>query len=388
VPDRTSADGLDAVAEHLYALRPDEFVPARDDAVTRARSDGDPQLARAVGRLRRPTRAAWLANLLATRRTEQLDGLLALATDLADAQRTLDGATLRALSSQRNRLVAAMAREAGRLAREAGDSATDPMLRDLAGILEAALADPAVADEVRSGRLTRTVSYSGFGPADPDAVPARREATARPRSFPDTDMGHGHGGPGADGAEQDGAEQDGIEQDGTQPDSAERSGAEQDGPGKGQERAEQERAEQERAEQERADRRRAEQERADRERRNRERAGRERAGRERAVADAEQEETAARERHEDDEAARGDAEAAHSAARDHVAVLTTELDAARARERAAAATARTAAATAKDSARAAAATATHLARVRARLDEHRAADQASEERTHRPGSPR
>ncbi|MCY7342974.1 MAG: hypothetical protein LH603_14325, partial [Pseudonocardia sp.] len=341
MPDRTSADGLDAVAEHLYALRPDEFVPARDDAVTRARSDGDPQLARAIGRLRRPTRAAWLANLLATRRTEQLDGLLALATDLADAQRTLDGATLRALSSQRNRLVAAMAREAGRLAREAGDSATDPMLRDLAGILEAALADPAVADEVRSGRLTRTVSYSGFGPADPDAVPARREATARPRSVPDTDTGQGHGGPGADGTGQDGTEQDGTQPDGTQPDStqpdstqpdstqpdstqpdsAERSGAEQDGPGKGQERAEQERA----------DRRRAEQERADRERRDRERAGRER-----AVADAEQEEAAARERHEDAEAARGDAEAAHNAARDHVAVLTTELDAARARERAAA----------------------------------------------------
>ena len=130
----------------------------------RRRQAGDRDLARAIGRLRRPTRAAWLANLLARERPDQLDGLLALAGDLASAQRTLDGSALRALSAQRNRLVTAMAREGGRLAAQAGDSATESVVRDLAGILEAALADPAVADEVRSGRLTRTVSYSGFGP--------------------------------------------------------------------------------------------------------------------------------------------------------------------------------------------------------------------------------
>lgn len=176
-------DALDAVADHLYVLRPDEFVPARDDAVAQARERGDRDLAKAIARLRRPTRAAWLANLLARRRGEQLDGLLALAGDLAEAQRHLDGGSLRALSSQRNRLVAAMAREAGRLAHEAGDSATEPVLRELQGILEAALADGTVADEVRSGRLTRTISYSGFGPAaEPGAVPttapARREQAA------------------------------------------------------------------------------------------------------------------------------------------------------------------------------------------------------------------
>ena len=155
---------LDGIAEQLYGLHPDAFVPARDDAVAEARQAGDRDLARAIARLRRPTRAAWLANLLARERPEQLDGLLALAGDLASAQRTLDGSALRALSAQRNRLVTAMAREGGRLAAQAGDSATESVVRDLAGILDAALADPAVAEEVRSGRLTRTVSYSGFGP--------------------------------------------------------------------------------------------------------------------------------------------------------------------------------------------------------------------------------
>ena len=166
---------LDAIADRLYGLHPDAFVPARDDAVAEARQAGDRDLARAIGRLRRPTRAAWLANLLARERPDQLDGLLALAGDLASAQRTLDGSALRALSAQRNRLVTAMAREGGRLAAQAGDSATESVVRDLAGILEAALADPAVADEVRSGRLTRTVSYSGFGPGPGSAGGRRRQ---------------------------------------------------------------------------------------------------------------------------------------------------------------------------------------------------------------------
>jgi hypothetical protein len=289
-------DSLDDVAERLYEVRPDEFVPVRDDAVAQAREQGDKDLARAIGRLRRPTKAAWLANLLARRRGEQLDALLTLAGDLADAQRTLDGGALRALSSQRNRLVAAMAREAGRLAYEAGDSAAEPVLRELQGILEAALADPAVAEEVRSGRMTRTVAYSGFGPVtEPGAVP-----TPAPKREP------------APPREERTAEPD------------------------------------------------------DRARQRRER---ERAERQRALDAAEQEEAAARERQDRDEAAREDAESAHAAAREHVADLTAELEAARERERKAASAARAAASTAKESARAAGAAATRTARARARLDE-------------------
>lgn len=174
-------DALDEIADALYALPPEEFVAARDDRVRAARERGDRDLARAVGRLRRPTRPAWLANLLARHRADQLDGLVALATGLAQAQRTLDGAQLRALSSQRHRAVGAMAREAGRLAQDAGSPATDAQLRELQGILEAALAQPDVAYELRAGRLTRTLRYTGFGPdTDPHAVPV-----PAPRSAPD-----------------------------------------------------------------------------------------------------------------------------------------------------------------------------------------------------------
>jgi hypothetical protein len=192
VPDHPAEPetGLDEVADELYAVPPDEFIGARDAAVAAARERGDRELAKAVGRLRRPTKAAWLANLLARHRAAQLDGLLGLAAGLADAQRTLDGTALRQLSSKRNQLVAAMAREAGRLAQEAGDPAAEGVLRELQGILDAAMARPEIAEQVRSGRLTRTLSYTGFGPeADPDAVavPAARPAPPATEEPPATE---------------------------------------------------------------------------------------------------------------------------------------------------------------------------------------------------------
>jgi hypothetical protein len=329
-----SSETLDAIADRLYATRPDDFVPARDDAVAQARERGDRDLVRAIGRLRRPTKAAWLANLLARHRAEQLDGLLALAGDLADAQRTLDGATLRALSAQRNRLVAAMAREAGRLASQAGDSAGEAVLRDVAGILEAALADPGVAEEVRAGRLTRTVSYSGFGPpTEPGTVPMR------PRPLIPVPE------PVAADVDERGADQPGDGQDRNEDDTT---------AGAAREQAERERVERERVERERAERERAERERADRDR---------------ELADAERAEAQARDRADADDAARADAEADHADARRRVVDLTADLDAARERERTAAGAAREAGVTARESARAAGAAATTTARARARRAE-------------------
>jgi len=318
---------LDAIANQLYGLHPDAFVPARDDAVAEARQAGDRDLARAVGRLRRPTRAAWLANLLARERPEQLDGLLALADDLASAQRTLDGTALRALSSQRNRLVTAMAREGARLAAQAGDNATESVVRDLAGILDAALADPAVAEEVRSGRLTRTVSYSGFGPG-PGSGRDSNGTAGRGR----LDAGGSRGRAG--GSDERQAGDAGVDRNAVkdEPDTAER------------ERAEREKAERERAEREKAER-------------------------QRAVEEAERAADEAQDRQDSAEADRADTEAAHEAAKAQVADLAAELEAARERERTTATAARAAAAKARDAARDASAAAARADRARGRLAE-------------------
>ncbi len=314
-------EGWDALVDALYSAPPEGFVAARDDAVRAARERGDRAFATAAARLRRPTRAAWLANLLARRRPEQLEGLLGLAGSLADAQRTLDGPALRALSAQRRRLVGAMAREAGQLAREAHEPAGDALVREVGEILEAALADPVVADEVRSGRLTRTVSYTGFGlPADAGSRPAPPPPRPAPREAPRP--------PDRDG----------------------------DGDEDGDRRREQEAA-----------RRRAEEE--ARRRAEEEARRREREARRTELAEAERDEQRAHERRDAAEAARDAAAAEHDAARERIAALSAELDAARERERAAAERAREAATAARAAARDAGTAATRTARARARLEE-------------------
>jgi hypothetical protein len=315
--DPTTA--LDAVAEELYGLLPDEFVAGRDAAVAAAREQGDRELAKAIGRLRRPTKAAWLANLLARHRPAQLEGLLGLAGGLADAQRTLDGAALRQLTAKRHQFVAAMAREAGRLAQAAGDPAAESVLRELQGILDAALARPEIAEQVRSGKLTRTLSYTGFGPeSDPDAVPMPApRPPAPPPAGERTEPAPAPGPPADAGADA-----------GTDAAAAEA-----------------------------AERARIERLAAERERR------------EEALAQAEDEEAAARERLDADEAAREDTAAAREEARRRVAELVAALDAAREQERAATAAAREAETAAKTSARAAGVAATRTARARARLEE-------------------
>lgn len=164
---------FDEIADELYGLPPEEFTAARDERAAAAREASDRELATRIGKLRRPTQAAWLANLLTRNRGAELDGLLGLAASLRDAQRSLDGETLRALSTQRHQLVNAMSRQARALARAAGHPVADGVERELSDILEAALADPQAAEEVRSGRLTKTLRYSGFGPAAPEGPPPR-----------------------------------------------------------------------------------------------------------------------------------------------------------------------------------------------------------------------
>ena len=314
------------IADELYGLPPDEFVPARDDRVAAAKEAGNRDLARALARLRRPTKAAWLANLLARHRTEQLDGLVALARSLAQAQQELDGDALRALSGQRHRAVAAMARDAGRLAARRGEAVSDALVREVAGILDAALADPAVAEEIRAGRLTKTVRYSGFGPAgDPDSgngsgsgddmAAWAASAPQRHGRRPEADRGGG-----------------------------ERAAAPAPAPATDEAERERERAE-------------------------RERLAAERKARRQELADAEAEEAAARAKQESDEAERDRADERHTATRDRVTELAEALDAARDEEQTALEAFRAAATAARDSARDAAAAAVRTTRARTRLEQ-------------------
>jgi len=172
---------LDEAAALLYAGSPDDFVSRRTTLAGQARAQQDRELARAIGALRRPTRSAWLVNLLAQEAAAELSALLELGDALREAQAHLAGADLRRLSAERSRAVAALARRAVALGAEQGYAAGDAALQEVSSTLQAALADPDVADAVRAGRVALAVSYGGFGPmtwpVSPSAPPPAAESS-------------------------------------------------------------------------------------------------------------------------------------------------------------------------------------------------------------------
>ena len=147
----------------LYALAPEDFTAARDAAVEQARAGGDRALAGELAALRRPTAPAHLVNLLVRAEPELVGQLLELGGQLAQAQRAGSGPGLRELGTQRRALVAAVTARALDLA---GRDVTAAVRAEVEATLEAALADPAAADAVRTGRLVRALSFAGFGGAD------------------------------------------------------------------------------------------------------------------------------------------------------------------------------------------------------------------------------
>ena len=154
---------LDHMSDELYAGAPETFVARRAELVRRARAEHDRPLAQAIGALRRPTRTAWLINLLSRRAASEVAALLDLAEALRTAQADRDGARLRDLSTQRRRDIDTLTRRAVELGREHRYAPTETTLGEVAATLQAALADPEVAVQVRRGRLATAVVYGGFG---------------------------------------------------------------------------------------------------------------------------------------------------------------------------------------------------------------------------------
>lgn len=206
------------VVRRLYATPPAGFVAARDEAVAAARSAGDAAAAREIAKLRKPTVAAWLVNLLAIRRPELVADLVALSDELRAAQRQLRGSRLRELSAQRRALVGALVAAIAELAAEADPStAGKPPPAEVEATLQAALSDTTIAEQVRLGRLTKTVTYAGFGEVprprlrlvtDADTEPAAEQTgqSAEPersdgRDGSETGRGAGRGGRGGSGAD-------------------------------------------------------------------------------------------------------------------------------------------------------------------------------------------
>ena len=158
---------LETATNELYALSPDDFIERRQQLVAEARQERDRELANKIGKLRRPTRSAWLINLLARQQPDEITALLELGTALQEAQQRMAGDELRKLSTERRQTVDGLARHAVELGREQGYSAPDGAVQEVSQTLQTALGDQEIADLVRAGRLIQAVTYGGgFGSTD------------------------------------------------------------------------------------------------------------------------------------------------------------------------------------------------------------------------------
>jgi hypothetical protein len=122
---------FEAIADGLYALRPDAFAAARDEQVRQAKAARQQPLARELGRLRRPTQSAWLVNLLWRDQREAMQRLFDLAEDLGRAQAQAAGSELRSLIAERRDVEGGLIRRAQALGSAAGVNVTDAMIREV-----------------------------------------------------------------------------------------------------------------------------------------------------------------------------------------------------------------------------------------------------------------
>jgi hypothetical protein len=171
----------DDVADELYRLPPEEFIAARRQREAEAKADGDRDLAAQIAGLGKPSTAAWVVNLLAHEKPDEVAQLVELGGLLREAQENLAGDELKALDVQRRRLVAALTRQARSLAYEHGHQVSTGVADQVEETLRAAMADPDAGEALVAGHLTTALSYSGLGTpqrADLRVVPPPREKRA------------------------------------------------------------------------------------------------------------------------------------------------------------------------------------------------------------------
>ena len=163
---------FEEAADAVYAAPAADFIATRNELAKQLKADGDALAATRLKALRKPTVAAWIANLVARRLPDELDDLLALGDEFREATADLDGERLRDLTPKRHQMLDKLSKEAARLADEEGQKVSADVGQKLRETLDAALVDPAAGDAVREGRLSSALRHVGFGVVDETGEPS------------------------------------------------------------------------------------------------------------------------------------------------------------------------------------------------------------------------
>jgi hypothetical protein len=163
---------FEEAADAVYAAPAGDFIATRNELAKQLKAGGDTLGATRLKALRKPTVAAWIANLVARKLPDELDDLLALGDEFREATADLDGERLRDLTPKRHQLLDKLSKEAARLAADEGQKVSPDVGQKLRETLDAALVDPAAGDAVREGRLSSALRHVGFGVVDENGEPS------------------------------------------------------------------------------------------------------------------------------------------------------------------------------------------------------------------------
>jgi hypothetical protein len=171
----TVEDDIDA----LYGVRPEDFTALRTQLAAAAKKRGDADGAKQIAAARRPTTAAWVVNALVRSDDSARVQLAELGERLRAAHASMDGARIRELSAAQRKLIDELVRTGF-----GATGLTDPsaaLRDDVTGTLQAAIADPEIAE--RLGTLAKAERWSGFGEfgATSDVVAERPSAASPPK---------------------------------------------------------------------------------------------------------------------------------------------------------------------------------------------------------------
>ena len=159
-------DRLTEAMETLYAAGPEEFMALRTRLVATAKEEGDKAAAAEIGKLRKPSVAAWAVNLVARADPDVVEELVDLGGQMRDAQSRLDTTALTGMRKDRDAAVDGFVRAAIAAADDQGRRLSPAAQQEVRATAIAALADERATQAVASGQLTRALTYSGFGEVD------------------------------------------------------------------------------------------------------------------------------------------------------------------------------------------------------------------------------
>jgi hypothetical protein len=190
-PRAKVADPVEDAAGRLYGLPLEEFTRERDATARELRKAKDREAAEQVGKLPKPTQAAWAANALVREHRDLIDALLDAVDDLREAQEAAvagkGAAALRDAAAAERAAVDDLVAAARKL-KPGGRKPSEATLERLRTTLQAAATDEEVRSALDRGRVVADAEGGGAWGLVPGAdVPAtppprRTKPRAKPKS--------------------------------------------------------------------------------------------------------------------------------------------------------------------------------------------------------------